>query len=210
VTPSGPEDTSDPGTNSDEGENENDYEEMEIDETSDGEDDRRAHELLQVAPAQAATMGGSSPISLPYDNYNFVVRFIIWKHMAITDSCIAQELSPDQPVLQQHHARNRAPKAPAPAPALAPAPQLPSTPVSLPILPQPSSNGRSTLDVYPPLWREVINNAKKTFRVYLAGKNRFPNPAEAVKEAQECLEDALAVHREEGRMVETSKHNHHR
>lgn len=83
-------------------------------------------------------------------------------------------------------------------------PSTPSQPQS-----QPPSDGRPTLDSYPPLWRKVIANAKNTFRVYLAGKNGFPNPAEALKEAQECLEDALVVHREEGKTVETSKHSHH-
>jgi len=51
----------------------------------------------------------------------------------------------------------------------------------------------------------VINNAKKTFRTYIAGKNGFPSPPEAVEEARKCLEDALAVHREEGKPVEASK-----
>ena len=83
-------------------------------------------------------------------------------------------------------------------------PSTPSQPQS-----QPPSDGHPTLDSYPPLWRKVIANAKNTFRVYLAGKNGFPNPAEALKEAQECLEDALVVHREEGKTVETSKHSHH-
>ena len=74
---------------------------------------------------------------------------------------------------------------------------------------QPPSDGRPTLDSYPPLWWKVISNAKNLFRVYLAGKNGFLNSAEALKEAQECLEDALVVHREEGKAVETSKHSHH-
>lgn len=55
----------------------------------------------------------------------------------------------------------------------------------------------------------MIDNAKKTFRVHLAGTNGFPNPLEALQEAHECLEDALEVHHEEGKPVETSKHNSH-
>ena len=145
---------------------------------------------------------------------------------------MSQELSSNQSVLQQHHLRNRIPKAPAPLspqpfsppPQLVPAP-LPATPqratplpatsrpntplpaTPQPTTPRPASEGRSTLDTYPPLWRGVINNAKKTFRVYLAGKNGFPDAPNAVEEAGECLEDALAVHYEEGKAVEESKHN---
>ena len=97
-------------------EEEGEGEEMEIDEISDGEDDRRAHELLQAAPVEARLMGGSSPISLPYDNHNFAVCFIVYKYAAITDPHATQELGADQSVLQQHYARNRTPKAPVPQP----------------------------------------------------------------------------------------------
>jgi len=57
-----------------EGEGEGDHEDVEIDEISDGEDDRRAHELLQAVPVRIGTTRGSSPILLPYDNHDFVVR----------------------------------------------------------------------------------------------------------------------------------------
>ena len=187
----------DPETGSEEEEDEGDRE-MEIDEKSDGEDDRRAHELLQAAPAQVGSM---TPTSLPYSNHDFVVCFVLYK-VVIIGSHTLQELSPDQSVLQQHYTRNRTPKAPTSVSARFSSVSIsPSTPS------KPPSDGRATLDAYPPLWRGVINNAKKTFRVYLAGKNGFPNPAEAVKEAQECLEDALAVFREEGGAVEPSEHH---
>jgi hypothetical protein len=72
--PSAP-DTSDTETSPDEGEDNND--DKEVDEISDSEDERRAHELLQATPTRARTTGGSSPILLPYDNHNFAVRFIV-------------------------------------------------------------------------------------------------------------------------------------
>lgn len=56
--------------------------------------------------------------------------------------------------------------------------------------------------MYPPSWREVINNAKKSFRAYLAAKDGFPNPAEAIKEARKHLEGALEDFYESGRTVE--------
>ena len=89
-------------------------------------------------------------------------------------------------------------------------PPHPLTAVPLPTTPQPSPDDRSTLGAYPPLWREVITNAKRSYRAYLAGTNGFPNPSEAVGKARECLEDALEVHREEGRTVEAGMSNSHR
>ena len=195
-------DASDIEISPDDGEDNN--EPKEIDETSDSEDERRAHELLQAAPTQATAMGGNTLVLLPYDNRDFAVRFTVCEHPAPTSSHTMQELSSDQSVLQQHYTRNKTLKAPAPVPLQRrPAPVSTSTPS------QPPSDGRLTLDAYPPLWREVIANAKKTFRAYLAGTNGFPNPAEAVEEARECLEDALAVLHEEQRMVEASKWNHY-
>lgn len=66
----------DPESGSDEGET--DEEEAEIDETSDGEDDRRAHELLQAAPFQIEPTRGNSPIVLPHDNHDFAVCFFLF------------------------------------------------------------------------------------------------------------------------------------
>lgn len=125
---------------------------------------------------------------------------LVCQHLTITRSHTMQELSSDQSVLQQHYTRNRTPKAPPPVPL-----RRPLAPVPPPAPSQPPSDGRLTLDACPPLWREVITNAKKTFRAYLAGTNGFPNPAEAVEEARQCLEDSLAVLNEERRTVEPSK-----
>lgn len=197
-------DVIDPESGSDR--SETNHEEIEIDETSDGEDERRAHEILR-APVQTGTIGGNSPISLPYDNHDFAVRlfFGLQAMRSFTGSPISQELSSDQSVLRQHHLRNRTPKAPVHLPqiSLAPPQSIPA-PLSTPS--QPASERRPTLDTYPPSWREVISNAKKTYRVYLAGTNGFPDSPEAVQEACECLADALAVHREEGKTVEASEH----
>jgi len=204
-------DTSDPENSQDDEEGGDNDEEMEIDETSDGEDDRRAHEILQ-ATDQTATTRGNSLVRLPYDNHSFAVRFSVHEQVTFTGSHIAQELGSDEFVLQQHHKRNRTLKAPMPLPprlSSVPLPQsLPATPPLTPA--QLPADDRSTLDSYPPLWREVITSAKKTFRAYIAGKNGFPNPSKAVEEARECLEDALEVHCEGGKSVEACKWNYHR
>lgn len=63
-------------TSSEEEEEEDDEEDVEIDEMSEGEDDRRAHELLR-APVQVEAVRGSPPVSLPYDNYAFVVGLFV-------------------------------------------------------------------------------------------------------------------------------------
>jgi hypothetical protein len=47
----------------------------EIDEVSEDEDDRRAHELLRTPVPVEDTRGGS-PATLPYNNYTFAVSFI--------------------------------------------------------------------------------------------------------------------------------------
>lgn len=90
TTPPGPQGSVDPESSSDE-EGEDNHEEMEIDEISDGEDDRRAHEFLQAAPVQTGTMGGNSPILLPHDNHDFAVCFLFLSSYAMrllpTDVC---------------------------------------------------------------------------------------------------------------------------
>ena len=82
-----PEDNSDPEPGSDEEGDENSHEDIEVDEVSDDEDDRHAHQILQAVPDQVNAAGGGSLISLPYDNYNFAVRFPIRGHGVIAD-CI--------------------------------------------------------------------------------------------------------------------------
>ena len=129
----------------------------------------------------------------------FFLQFVTF-----TSSPISQKLSLDQLVLQQHHLRNRIPKAPVHLPQISLAPPQP-IPAPLPTLSQPASERHPTLDTCPPSWREVINNTKKTYQVYLAGTNGFPDSPEAVQEARECLADALAVHCEEGKTVEASE-----
>ena len=75
---------SDAETSPDEGEDNDNP--KEVDETSDGEDERRAHELLQATPTRAGTMGGNSPPLLPYDNHNFAVCFIAYEYSIVTGS----------------------------------------------------------------------------------------------------------------------------
>ena len=69
-----------------------------------------------------------------------------------------------------------------------------------------SSTSR-TLSSYPPQWQEVIGYAKRSFRAYIARTNGFPDALTGVEEARECLDDALAVHLEDGGIVEPGKLN---
>lgn len=107
-------------------------------------------------------------------------------------------------MLQAHYARNRVPKAPHPShirrtPSTNPPPHPPPPP------PGNTGNVTCTFSSYPDKWQEVISHAKLTFRAYIAGQDGFPDAVKGVEEARECLEDALAVHLEEGGIVEPSK-----
>ena len=84
IAPTSPQDISDTESSPDEGEDKDD--DKEIDEISDGEDERHAHDLLQATPAQARTMGGSLLISLPYNNHDFAVYLIVCEHLTVADS----------------------------------------------------------------------------------------------------------------------------
>ena len=109
-----------------------------------------------------------------------------------------QELGNDASVLQAHYARNRTPKAPNPS-------RIQCSPSVNPLPPPPqqeNTNASCTLSSYPPQWQEVICYAKQSFRAYVAGKNGFPDALTGVQEARECLEDALAVHLDDGGIVE--------
>lgn len=108
-----------------------------------------------------------------------------------------QELGKDVSVLQNHYSRNRPPRPPLfrdPPPT--PSPMLGEKPRRNADQPQ------HTLESYPPQWQEVIGCAKRAFRAYVAGQCGFPDPVSGVKEAKECLQDAIEVHTEEGGMLE--------
>jgi hypothetical protein len=65
-----------------------------------------------------------------------------------------------------------------------------------------TNSGPQTLESYPPQWQEAINQAKRAFRAYVAGKCGFPDPVSGVREARECLADAVEVYNEEGSALE--------
>jgi len=44
--------------------------------------------------------------------------------------------------------------------------------------------------------------AKRAFRAYVAGHCGFPDGVEGMKEAKECLEDAIEAHLDEGGTLE--------
>ena len=111
-----------------------------------------------------------------------------------------QELGKDTSVLQTHYGRNRPPKPPKfrnPPPTPSPAPGRQAE--------HDASSSSRTLEFYPPQWQEVIGYVKRAFRAYVAGQCGFPDPVSGVKEARECLEDAVEVHSEEGGSVEPGK-----
>ena len=80
-------------------------------------------------------------------------------------------------------------------------------PLPPPAPPQENTNASRTLSSYPSEWQEVICYAKQSFRAYIAGKNGFPDALTGVAEARECLDDALAVHLDDGGIVEPGKLN---
>ena len=87
--------------------------------------------------------------------------------------------------------------------------RIPSANVAAPPPPPPlppgSDDNSRNLGSYPPQWQEVIGYAKRSFRAYIAGKNGFPDAVTGVQEAREYLEEALAVHLENGSTVEPGK-----
>jgi len=72
-------DAGDPETGLDDEEEEEGEEgpEMEIDEISNDEDDRRAREILRAAPDRTGVMQRDTLVQLPYDNRNFAVGLSI-------------------------------------------------------------------------------------------------------------------------------------
>ena len=104
---------------------------------------------------------------------------------------VEQDLGSDQSVLQNHYRRNRPPRAPVfqPVPATL-HPHLLQPPADDP-------NPRN-LESYPTQWQEIISNAKRSFRAYIAGTCGFPDGANGVQEAREYLADAAEVYLEEG------------
>jgi hypothetical protein len=93
-------------------------------------------------------------------------------------------------------------------------PALSSTPATSPGLPslgsemsRPSTrrtrNSRTTTDgnnartmaFYPKHWKQVIEYAKQTFRVYLACNNGFPSNIVGIREAKDLLQKSLVLYR---------------
>ena len=118
-------------------------------------------------------------------------------------SLIRQELGNDNSVLQAHYARNRTPKAPTASRIQR---MQPNNTLPPPLQGSPNNTSR-TFSSYPPQWQEVITYAKQSFRAYIAGQNGFPDPLDGVKEARECLDNALAAHLEDAGVVEPGKLN---
>ena len=107
-----------------------------------------------------------------------------------------QDLGAEESVLQNHYKRNHAPRAPRFQPNHAAPPTRKPSPLAN------ADTKLRTLESYPPQWQEVITNAKRAFRAYVAGRCGFPDGAEGLNEAKDFLLEAAEVHSEEGGTVE--------
>lgn len=105
-----------------------------------------------------------------------------------------QEFGVDKSVLQNHHSQNSPPRAP----------RFQYIHVAPPSrrLPLPNDTKPRTIESYPPQWQQVIIQAKLAFRSYLAGHCGFPDGLDGIKEATECLQDAVEAHRDDGGTLE--------
>jgi hypothetical protein len=99
----------------------------------------------------------------------------------------------EQSVLQNHYSRNRPPRAPRFQPVQVTRSQQ---------LPTDTNPKTRTLESYPPQWQDVITCAKRAFRAYVAGQCGFPDGVDGVREAKECLEDAVEAHLDGGGALE--------
>ena len=93
----------------------------------------------------------------------------------------SQDLGAEESVLQNHYNRNHAPRAPHFQPNHAAPPTHKPPPLA-------NANTKArTLESYPPQWQEVITNAKRAFRTYVASKCGFPDGVEGLNEARDLL-----------------------
>ena len=180
---------------------------LDIDEQSDDEDDRQAHAHLHASPDQVAVSlppvpQGPITTMIPHltptdqDHRGFAVSVV-----APTDNLLVfiakQDIGTEQSVLQNHYRRNRPPRTPL-------FQHVPVAPRVHPFNPNANADVLNPRNVksYPTQWQEVISNAKRSFRPYVAGKCGFPDGADGVQEAREHLQDTCEVYREQGGTLE--------
>jgi hypothetical protein len=58
------------------------------------------------------------------------------------------------------------------------------------------------LQFYPSQWRDVLEQAKWKFRLWLSTECPFPDRLKHISEAEDCIDEALAEHKEDGGRVE--------
>ena len=58
------------------------------------------------------------------------------------------------------------------------------------------------LQFYPPSWRDVLEAAKNKFRCYISAVNPYPSREDGIREASDCVVEALADHRASGKKVD--------
>lgn len=132
-------------------------------------------------------------------------------------------------VLTEHHKRNRAPRAPRQQNLLPP--RAPTSTVVSRRESDESTNDESDsnttkngrvkrhsrvpyteripqptqLKFYPSQWREVLENAKNNYRLFLVGTYPWPERTKDLKECADCLTEALTRHEEDDREVKEGK-----
>ena len=67
------------------------------------------------------------------------------------------------------------------------------------------------LGFYPPQWRDVLENAKLRWRLWMAVVCGFPNNGNQSyhEKTKECIRDALAEHQKNGGKVEKGRYAYH-
>jgi hypothetical protein len=126
-------------------------------------------------------------------------------------------------VLVEHHKRNRAPRAPDPIKLNTIRQARGPSVVNTSNQGQPETDSEQTrprakrhsktpyggrsakptqMQFYPSQWRDILECSKWGFRLWLVIYNPFPDRTEHIGEAEDCIDEALALHQAKGKRVE--------
>lgn len=67
---------------------------------------------------------------------------------------------------------------------------------------RPAVGTPTQLQFYPSQWSDVLEKAKKKYRLVVATEIGFPHPKKDSNRAFDCLTEAIAEHEDDGGMVE--------
>lgn len=70
---------------------------------------------------------------------------------------------------------------------------------------RPAVGTPTQLQFYPSQWTDVLESAKRKYRLVIATEIGFPHPKKDLNRASDCLTEAMAAHEDGGGMVEPSK-----